>query len=83
MVLDHYKWDPQVGDTSTRADFPLVVPCSTWQQLASWAEPLTAADVPGGYAEALRVHCLQPSQIDWQCNQPRLGERLLGALVAP
>src|SRR5689334_6143137 len=42
MVLDHCKWDPQVGDVSTLADFPLVMQRDTWQQLAAWAEALTA-----------------------------------------
>ena len=42
MILDHCKWDPQVGDVSTLADFPLIMPRATWQKLATWAEALTA-----------------------------------------
>jgi glutathionylspermidine synthase len=45
MMLDHCKWDPQVGDTSTLADFPLVMARSAWKQLASWAESLTVEAV--------------------------------------
>jgi len=41
MVLEHCKWDPQVGDVGTLADFPLVISHATWEQLASWAEALT------------------------------------------
>lgn len=42
LVLEHCKWDPQVGDVSTLADFPLLMPRATWQQLAGWAEALSA-----------------------------------------
>jgi glutathionylspermidine synthase len=41
LVLDHCKWDPQVGDVSTLADFPLLMPRGTWLKLAGWAEALT------------------------------------------
>ena len=42
LVLDCCKWDPQVGDVSTLAPFPLVLRQSGWDQLASWAEALSA-----------------------------------------
>jgi hypothetical protein len=42
LVLDCCKWDPQVGDVSTLAPFPLVVPACVWRQLADWAERLSA-----------------------------------------
>lgn len=42
MVLEHCKWDPQVGDTQTLANFPLLMGQSSWRQLASWAEALAA-----------------------------------------
>ena len=42
LVLDGFKWDPQVGDVCTLAPFALVLPASTWQQLAALAERLTA-----------------------------------------
>jgi glutathionylspermidine synthase len=40
-VLEGCKWDPQVGDASTLASFPLLISRSEWSQLASWAEQLT------------------------------------------
>src|SRR6478672_4901463 len=42
MVLSCCKWDPQVGDVSTLARFPIVLRRSVWEQLARWAEALTA-----------------------------------------
>jgi hypothetical protein len=42
LVLEHCKWDPQVGDFGTLADFPLLMPRATWNQLAAWSEALTA-----------------------------------------
>ncbi|HEY4003301.1 MAG TPA: hypothetical protein VGO93_30815, partial [Candidatus Xenobia bacterium] len=42
MILDHCKWDPQVGDVSTLADFALVMQADAWSELARLAEQLTA-----------------------------------------
>lgn len=42
LVLDHCKWDPQVGDIGTLADFPLLMPRGIWLRLAAWAEALSA-----------------------------------------
>lgn len=42
MVLDHFKWDPQVGDVETLARFPLVLPSSVANELAQMAEALAA-----------------------------------------
>lgn len=42
LVLDHFKWDPQVGDVETLARFPLVLPASVAQDLAAMAEALAA-----------------------------------------
>ena len=42
MELAHCKWDAQVGDVTTLADFPLVVSGATWTELAALAEALTA-----------------------------------------
>jgi hypothetical protein len=41
-VLDGCKWDPQVGDIDTLSPFPLVMKASVWNQLANYAEQLTA-----------------------------------------
>jgi glutathionylspermidine synthase len=40
MMLEHCKWDAQVGDVSALAPFPLVIDGSVWRQLAAWAEQL-------------------------------------------
>jgi hypothetical protein len=42
MVLDHFKWDPQVGDVGTLARFPLVLPASVVNGLTLMAESLAA-----------------------------------------
>ncbi len=42
LVLDHCKWDPQVGDVATVADFPLYLRRSHWRRLAADAEALAA-----------------------------------------
>ncbi|HKB05295.1 MAG TPA: hypothetical protein VKD90_23925 [Gemmataceae bacterium] len=42
LVLDHFKWDPQVGDVETLAQFPLVLPAATARGLAALAESLAA-----------------------------------------
>jgi hypothetical protein len=41
-VLEHSKWDPQVGDVSTLSAFPLLIPPSVWKELAALSEELTA-----------------------------------------
>ncbi len=41
-VLEGCKWDPQVGDVATLANFPLLLRSGEWRQLARWAEQLTA-----------------------------------------
>src|SRR5580692_6199684 len=41
-LLEHCKWDPQVGDVSTLASFPLILEEDVWQSLADAAEALTA-----------------------------------------
>jgi hypothetical protein len=41
-ALEGCKWDAQVGDTTTLAPFPLVMQRRVWNQLADWAEALTA-----------------------------------------
>ena len=55
MLLDHCKWDPQVGDVSTLAPFPLLITESTWRQLANWAE-LLAAEAAAAEVELLARH---------------------------
>jgi glutathionylspermidine synthase len=40
-VLEGCKWDPQVGDVSTLATFPLILSQSAWAELAMLTERLT------------------------------------------
>ncbi|MBO0700872.1 MAG: hypothetical protein J2P46_20925, partial [Zavarzinella sp.] len=42
MVLDHFKWDPQVGDAGALAPFPIVLSASVLHGLADLAEALAA-----------------------------------------
>lgn len=41
LLLRHCKWDPQVGDVSTLAPFPLLMPSRCWRELETLAERLT------------------------------------------
>jgi len=52
MVLNCCKWDPQVGDVSTLAPFPLLIGRADWQQLCSTAEGL-ARELIAAEAELL------------------------------
>ena len=70
-VLDDCKWDPQVGDTSTLAAFPLLMRRSEWRQLAAWAERLTAETL------AAEMEILgQPRWLD-ELGLPRAVRRVL------
>lgn len=40
LMLDHCKWDAQVGDVSTIAPFAFILRQSVWQQLSKFAEAL-------------------------------------------
>lgn len=42
MLLHCCKWDPQVGDVATLADFPLLITPRIWQELSHLAEALAA-----------------------------------------
>ncbi|HWD92775.1 MAG TPA: glutathionylspermidine synthase family protein [Verrucomicrobiae bacterium] len=44
-LLEGCKWDPQVGDISTLATFPLVMNAGVWKRLAFQAERLSAEAV--------------------------------------
>jgi glutathionylspermidine synthase len=41
-IFDCCKWDPQIGDVSILADFPLMLKAEIWRQLADLAERLSA-----------------------------------------
>lgn len=87
MLLRHCKWDPQVGDVSVLAPFPLVISAATWAELARLSEQL-AAELMGierellerpelhgaiGLPRALRALFTRPKRAD---TLP-LGARLL------
>lgn len=38
MILDHFKWDPQVGDESVLLEQPLILSSKTWVDLTAAAE---------------------------------------------
>jgi len=40
MQLNCCKWDSQLGDSCTLADFALVISAECWAQLSHWAEQL-------------------------------------------
>jgi len=42
LLLKHCKWDPQVGDISTLAAFPLLIERRHWTEMEVLAEQLTA-----------------------------------------
>jgi hypothetical protein len=42
MMLEFCKWDPQIGDVATLADFPLIITGESWRQLSTLAESATA-----------------------------------------
>jgi glutathionylspermidine synthase len=52
LVLNHFKWDPQVGDVGTLARFPLVLPAGVVRGLFELAEAL-AAETAAAEAELL------------------------------
>ncbi|HYP98638.1 MAG TPA: glutathionylspermidine synthase family protein [Polyangiaceae bacterium] len=78
LLLDHCKWDPQVGDVSTLADFPLLMPRSTWSKLASLAEALTAE-----VGEAERELVSRPELLALLGLPRRLRAVLAGCHAAP
>jgi hypothetical protein len=45
MELSHFKWDVQVGDSTSLAPFPLLISRSTWSELAGLTELLAAETV--------------------------------------
>ena len=45
LVLEHFKWDPQVGDVETLARYPLIVPALTVRELFALAEALASETV--------------------------------------
>ena len=71
LVLEHCKWDPQVGDVSTLAPFPLILDRRTWRQLARDAEALAAE------ALAAEPHLLHSPALQRTLGVPRALRRVL------
>jgi hypothetical protein len=65
VLLDHCKWDPQVGDVATLASFPLLVNRETWNTLASLAGALA------GETLAAESEILQSPRLLKQMGLPR------------
>src|SRR5207248_1864959 len=42
QILRHCKWDPQVGDVSTLADFPILLTREAWEELCESTRQLAA-----------------------------------------
>lgn len=64
-LLEHCKWDPQVGDVSTLADFPLMLEQDVWQSLADAAEALTAEGMAAETELLRKPEILE--KIGWPC----------------
>jgi glutathionylspermidine synthase len=71
-LLEGCKWDPQVGDVSTLASFPLLLPKAEWTRLAKWAEQLTAE----AFATELELANEHPELLD-RLGLPRAVRRAL------
>ncbi len=76
-VLDGCKWDPQVGDVSTLAPFPLMLSRRVWSALASQAERLAAEAVA---AEEEISHC---PELLRNLGLPRALQGVLGGTEPP
>ncbi|MFI4881971.1 MAG: hypothetical protein ACIAQU_05235, partial [Phycisphaerales bacterium JB064] len=53
MALEHFKWDPQVGDTCVLGERPLVLSREAWREIATLAEALDR-ELLAAEAEILR-----------------------------
>jgi glutathionylspermidine synthase len=76
-VLEGCKWDPQVGDVSSLAPFPLILDRTTWNELATLAEQL-AAETLSAEQEIL----LRPGLLN-ELGLPRAVRRVLKQRIAP
>ena len=77
LVLDHFKWDPQVGDVETIARFPLVLPTATVRGLFALAEALAAETV------AAECELLNRPELLTRLGLPRRVRRVLTEESAP
>ena len=70
-IFDCCKWDPQSGDRSVLARFPIVLARGEWERLAGWAEALTTE------ALAAERELLGRPRLLRRLGLPRLIQRLL------
>lgn len=77
MLLEACKWDPQVGDVSMLAPFPIVLPAEVAASLARLAERLAAEALA-----AERVLIESPDLLA-RLGLPRAVRRVLSALADP
>jgi hypothetical protein len=77
LVLDHFKWDPQVGDVSTLARFPLIVPAGVIDGLFNLAELLAAETV------AAEAELLARPDLSARLGLPRAIRRVLHEAIEP
>ena len=77
MILDHCKWDPQVGDVSTLAPFPIFLSQQTWDELCQSARVLSAELL------AAETELLARPDLLGQLGMPGPIKRLLSRREAP
>src|SRR5262245_499335 len=77
LILDHFKWDPQVGDVETLARYPLILPPSATSELFALAEALAAE------AEAAERELLLRPNLVFRLGLPRRIRRVLTDDSAP
>ncbi len=70
-IFECCKWDPQVGDVSVLAPYPIVLPAAEWEQLARAAESLAAE------TEALESALLVAPRLQRRLGLPRAVRRVL------
>src|SRR5262245_32758406 len=71
MVLEFCKWDPQVGDVSTIAPFPLLMAKTEWAYLAESAERLARELME------LEIALMELPDLQRELGLPRILRRLL------
>lgn len=84
-VLQGCKWDPQVQDTPTLADFPVIMKRSLWEHLSAIAERLAAECVAAENEIALRPNLIDrlgfPSPLKRLFRQPGAETPAAGRII--
>jgi glutathionylspermidine synthase len=71
MMLDHFKWDPQIGDESVLLEQPLILSSKTWVELAAAAERM-AAEIA-----SIEIELLERPELQTGLGLPVLLQRAL------